>query len=132
MNIDWNKWLDLEAEHKRLEAGQEFARERLDDATLDLRNVEASLLRSAAGFGVFRRFAAGDWLRDIKANPEAALARHAEHPISAILGQFVRAQDAHHRAAERHQRAERSYALHSQSFFRIRDWIRDQQSRGLI
>lgn len=132
MNIDWDKWQAIEAEHNRLESAEKFARQRLDEATLNARNVEAALLRAATGFGVFRRFAAGDWLMGIKANPDAALAHHAEHSLNSIMSQFVDTLRQLDRATTAHGRAESALAKHSQSFFRIRNWIYEQQSRGLI
>lgn len=132
MDIDWDRWQDIESRQNRFVKDVDFHRERLDTAGLNLRNTEMALLRGAEAYGVFRRLDQAAWLADVRKDPADALRRHKDHPIENIMVQFVESTVALSRARAGHAKASEALAGHSPAFFRLRDWIRDQQSRGVL
>lgn len=132
MVIDWDRWQEIEARQNRFAKDVDFARERLDSAILSLRNIEMALLRAAEGYGVFRRLDQSAWIADVRKDPADALRRHKDHPVESIMAQYVESTFSLSRARAAHDKAQDALAGHSPAFFRLRDWIRDQQSRGVL
>jgi hypothetical protein len=132
MEIDWQKWQQIERRQNQLEADVDFCKERLDQATVVLRNCDISLSRSVQNRGLFRRHDIADFLRAVRNDPAAVLASYSDQPITPILQQYVAAHRDRQRAAEAHQQAESAYHAHGASYHPMRHWIAEQQSRGLI
>jgi hypothetical protein len=132
MEIDWTKWESIERRHNQLEADLAFCREKLDHATVILRNVDISLSQSVQNRGLFRRHNTAEFLNAVRRDPDAVLASYQDEPISPLLAQFAAAHRDRQRAAQAHQQAESAYHAHGQSYHPMRHWIAEQQSRGLI
>lgn len=132
MELDWEKWQPIERRHNQLQADVDFCRERLDLATANARNAEMALLKAVSGQGLFRRADKAAFMRDALENTEDCLARHADHPIASILHQFHHARLDKQKAASAHASAESAFHEHGRSYHKLRHWIAEQHSRGLI
>jgi hypothetical protein len=132
MVIDWDRWQEIESCQNRYLKDVEFTRERLSDATLNLRDCEASLARTVRSSGQFRRVDVAGWMSDARTNPERVLAEHRDHPAYPLIAQFHQAIVAKRRAADAHSKAEAALHAHSGAYHQLRKWIHDQQSRGVL
>jgi hypothetical protein len=132
MKIDWDKWQAIERKHNALSADVDFCREKLDHATVVLRNCDISLSQSVQNRGLFRRHDTEDFLKAVRRDPDAVLASYQDEPISPLLAQFAAAHRDKKRAEEAHRQAESAYHAHGQSYHPMRHWISEQQSKGLL
>lgn len=132
MNVNWDKWQSIERRHNQLEADVAFCKERHDDAVINHRNAEISLLHTVGSQGLFRRSEKAAFMQDAKENTEDCLARHADHPIANILRHYLQTKQDKAQAADTLAKAESAFHEHGRSYHKLRHWIREQQSRGLL
>lgn len=132
MQIDWDKFEQLQRRHNTLEGDVDYTSGELDIAKLNLRNATASVIRALESNGFRGRNAAAEFIAKLDANPDEVAAQYADYSIGPVLMQYVALRRAHSRAQTAHAKAIAAMAQNSPAFFAVRDWVRTQQQRGLV
>ena len=132
MQLNWQKWEQIERKHNQLSADVDFTKERHADAEKRHRDAKIALLHTVGSQGIFRRSQKAAFMQDAEHNIEDCLNRHIGHPIESVLRQVLQTKQAKAQTAETLARAESAFHEHGRSYHKLRHWIQEQQSRGLI